>query len=149
MHSVMGFVLFVRGNLLRHGQLARQGFNWESCKQGWWELMVGQADFIASCGFTAVWLPPPTDSVSREGYMCVRAAGLALPCSWVTLQRLSTLLQRATYQDAGVPIWFTFYLAVNRSQHAGTPPHSRCRLGRGICTTSTARTAARTRCGGA
>ena len=48
---------------------APQGFNWESCKQQWWEHMAGQADFIASCGFTVVWLPPPTDSVSREGYM--------------------------------------------------------------------------------
>ncbi len=54
---------------------AVQGFNWESCKQQWWEHMAGQADFIASCGFTVVWLPPPTDSVSREGYMCGACCG--------------------------------------------------------------------------
>ena len=53
---------------------ALQGFNWESCKNNWWEYMAGQADFIADCGFTVVWLPPPTDSVSREGYMCALTA---------------------------------------------------------------------------
>ena len=45
--------------------------------------MAGQAEFIASCGFTVVWLPPPTDSVSREGYMCVKLATLILASSAV------------------------------------------------------------------
>ena len=48
-----------------------QGFNWESSKQDWWGHVEERASFIAECGFTTVWLPPPSDSVSREGYMCV------------------------------------------------------------------------------
>lgn len=47
-----------------------QGFNWESQKSGRWymELKEKIAE-ISSLGFTVVWLPPPTDSVSPEGYM--------------------------------------------------------------------------------
>lgn len=47
-----------------------QGFNWESHKSGRWymELREKVAE-LSSLGFTVVWLPPPTDSVSPEGYM--------------------------------------------------------------------------------
>ncbi|KAL7163951.1 hypothetical protein ACSBR2_039958 [Camellia fascicularis] len=47
-----------------------QGFNWESHKSGRWymELCEKVAE-LSSLGFTVVWLPPPTDSVSPEGYM--------------------------------------------------------------------------------
>ncbi|KAK9276956.1 hypothetical protein L1049_006495 [Liquidambar formosana] len=47
-----------------------QGFNWESHKSGSWymELKEKVAE-LSSLGFTVVWLPPPTDSVSPEGYM--------------------------------------------------------------------------------
>jgi len=47
-----------------------QGFNWESHKSGRWymELKEKTAE-MSSLGFTVVWLPPPTDSVSPEGYM--------------------------------------------------------------------------------
>jgi glycosidase len=31
--------------------------------------MSGQARELADMGFTAVWLPPFTDSVSEQGYM--------------------------------------------------------------------------------
>eukprot|EP01018_Ginkgo_biloba_P011704 Gb_02250 [translate_table: standard] len=47
-----------------------QGFNWESHHSGRWYCDLSEkATEIASCGFTIVWLPPPTDSVSPEGYM--------------------------------------------------------------------------------
>eukprot|EP00887_Chlorella_sp_A99_P006587 scaffold3.g6587.t1 len=48
-----------------------QGFNWESWKHGggWYNHLAAQAEEIAGMGFTAVWLPPPTQSVSNEGYM--------------------------------------------------------------------------------
>lgn len=47
-----------------------QGFNWESHKSGRWYLEIGEkASELASLGFTVIWLPPPTDSVSPEGYM--------------------------------------------------------------------------------
>ncbi len=31
--------------------------------------MMAQADEFADLGITCVWLPPPTDSVSPQGYM--------------------------------------------------------------------------------
>ncbi|XP_030543703.1 alpha-amylase 3, chloroplastic [Rhodamnia argentea] len=47
-----------------------QGFNWESHKPGrWYNELKEKASQLASLGFTVVWLPPPTDSVSPEGYM--------------------------------------------------------------------------------
>ncbi|RDX58077.1 Alpha-amylase 3, chloroplastic, partial [Mucuna pruriens] len=47
-----------------------QGFNWESHKSGRWYVELKEmASELASLGFTVVWLPPPTESVSPEGYM--------------------------------------------------------------------------------
>ncbi|CAI9779330.1 unnamed protein product [Fraxinus pennsylvanica] len=47
-----------------------QGFNWESHKSGKWYIDLREkASKLASLGFTVIWLPPPTDSVSPEGYM--------------------------------------------------------------------------------
>lgn len=47
-----------------------QGFNWESHKSGKWYLELQEkASELSSLGFTVIWLPPPTDSVSPEGYM--------------------------------------------------------------------------------
>ncbi|CAN0925896.1 Alpha-amylase 3, chloroplastic [Linum grandiflorum] len=51
-------------------EILLQGFNWESHKSGRWYMeFKDKAKDIASLGFTVVWLPPPTDSVSPEGYM--------------------------------------------------------------------------------
>ncbi|KAF7809171.1 alpha-amylase 3, chloroplastic isoform X1 [Senna tora] len=47
-----------------------QGFNWESHKSGRWYMELKEkAAELASLGFTVIWLPPPTESVSPEGYM--------------------------------------------------------------------------------
>lgn len=46
-----------------------QGFNWDSYKHNWYQKLHDEADWLASLGFTLIWMPPPTDSVSREGYM--------------------------------------------------------------------------------
>ncbi|KAK6160020.1 hypothetical protein DH2020_003401 [Rehmannia glutinosa] len=47
-----------------------QGFNWESHKSGKWYMeLYEKASELSSLGFTVIWLPPPTDSVSPEGYM--------------------------------------------------------------------------------
>ncbi|XP_061989795.1 alpha-amylase 3, chloroplastic [Rosa rugosa] len=47
-----------------------QGFNWESHKSGRWYMeLKDKAAELSSLGFTVIWLPPPTDSVSPEGYM--------------------------------------------------------------------------------
>ncbi len=46
-----------------------QAFNWESHSQNWFQRVAEQADRFASLGFTCVWLPPFTESVSPQGYM--------------------------------------------------------------------------------
>lgn len=47
-----------------------QGFNWESHKTGrWYQELQEKVAELASLGFTVVWLPPPTESISPEGYM--------------------------------------------------------------------------------
>lgn len=47
-----------------------QGFNWESHKSGRWYMELQEkAAQLSSMGFTVIWLPPPTESVSPEGYM--------------------------------------------------------------------------------
>ncbi|GJN39340.1 hypothetical protein PR202_gb28451 [Eleusine coracana subsp. coracana] len=59
---------------LSSGQVLFQGFNWESSKQsgGWYNLLMGKVDDIAATGVTHVWLPPPSHSVSPQGYMPAR-----------------------------------------------------------------------------
>ncbi|XP_066351798.1 alpha-amylase isozyme 3D [Miscanthus floridulus] len=56
---------------LVQAQVLFQGFNWESCKQqgGWYNRLKTQVDDIAKAGVTHVWLPPPSHSVSPQGYM--------------------------------------------------------------------------------
>jgi len=48
-----------------------QGFNWDSwkVKEGWYAKLAAAAPELAALGATVVWLPPPTDSVSAEGYL--------------------------------------------------------------------------------
>lgn len=52
-------------------EIMLQGFNWDSWKDdaSWYETLSNKVDSIADAGFTVIWLPPPTDSVSPEGYM--------------------------------------------------------------------------------
>jgi len=48
-----------------------QGFNWTSCSYsgGWYNHVQELATDIASAGFSHVYLPPPSQSVSDEGYL--------------------------------------------------------------------------------
>ena len=50
-------------------EIVLQGFNWESHRDKWYKKLESQVDEIAEAGFTAVWLPPPSDSVSAQGYL--------------------------------------------------------------------------------
>jgi len=52
-------------------EILLQGFNWESSKSpsSWYANIENLAETIGQLGFTVIWLPPPTDSVSAEGYM--------------------------------------------------------------------------------
>lgn len=49
-----------------HPPPIKQAFNWESCKQPWYNVLAGQAKAMKEDGFTAVWLPPPSDAVSDQ-----------------------------------------------------------------------------------
>ncbi|KAK6938688.1 Glycosyl hydrolase, family 13, catalytic domain [Dillenia turbinata] len=47
-----------------------QGFNWQSSKKGgWYNSLDGLIPDLTEAGITHVWLPPPSQSVSPEGYL--------------------------------------------------------------------------------
>ncbi|TKY65101.1 Alpha-amylase 3 [Spatholobus suberectus] len=50
-------------------EIVFQGFNWESWRRGWYLELAAKTADLSHCGVTAVWLPPPTQSVSPQGYM--------------------------------------------------------------------------------
>ena len=51
-------------------ELLLQAFNWESCKSGkHYKTLMTQVEEFVQAGFTALWLPPATDSVSEQGYL--------------------------------------------------------------------------------
>ncbi|GLI71249.1 hypothetical protein VaNZ11_016372 [Volvox africanus] len=50
-------------------EILLQGFNWESHRQRLYRQLTGRVKDIADAGFTAVWMPPPSDSVSPQGYL--------------------------------------------------------------------------------
>jgi len=50
-------------------EIILQGFNWESHKGSWYKKLSEQAKTIADAGISAVWLPPPSASVSPQGYL--------------------------------------------------------------------------------
>ncbi|XP_020089839.1 alpha-amylase isozyme 3C-like [Ananas comosus] len=66
----MLLLLSVLSNIAR-SQILFQGFNWESWRKegGLYNYLKSQADAIANSSITHVWLPPPSHSVSPQGYM--------------------------------------------------------------------------------
>ncbi|XP_030460571.1 alpha-amylase-like [Syzygium oleosum] len=48
-----------------------QGFNWVSWKKegGWYNSLKNSVPDLANAGITHVWLPPPSQSASEEGYL--------------------------------------------------------------------------------
>lgn len=50
-------------------EILLQGFNWDSHHQDWYKVVANQAREISNLGFTSIWLPPPSDSVSPQGYL--------------------------------------------------------------------------------
>ncbi|GAB4820889.1 hypothetical protein N2152v2_007935 [Parachlorella kessleri] len=50
-----------------------QGFGWESHRgsngKSWWAVLKDKVPDIQAAGFTHVWLPPPSQSVSAQGYL--------------------------------------------------------------------------------
>ncbi|KAF5957558.1 hypothetical protein HYC85_004783 [Camellia sinensis] len=50
-------------------EIVFQGFNWESWRKQWYLDLAPKAGDLSQCGITAVWFPPPTESVAPQGYM--------------------------------------------------------------------------------
>jgi len=51
-------------------RIMMQGFHWESHDAGgWWGIVQSKAGEIGSAGFDLIWLPPPSDAASSEGYL--------------------------------------------------------------------------------
>jgi len=54
-------------------EIILQGFNWESCHgmngKVWYEHLLDRLDEFSAAGYTSIWLPPPTESVSLQGYL--------------------------------------------------------------------------------
>lgn len=50
-------------------EIVFQGFNWESWRRQWYLELAPKAADLSHSGITAVWFPPPTESVAPQGYM--------------------------------------------------------------------------------
>lgn len=50
-------------------EIVFQGFNWESWRRKWYLDLTAKASDLSRAGITAIWLPPPTESVAPQGYM--------------------------------------------------------------------------------
>lgn len=50
-------------------EIILQGFNWESHKGSWYNTIADQAKQISKSGISAIWMPPPSASVSSQGYL--------------------------------------------------------------------------------
>ncbi|GLU01825.1 hypothetical protein SLE2022_191080 [Rubroshorea leprosula] len=50
-------------------EIVFQGFNWESWRRQWYLELAPKAADLSQSGITAVWFPPPTESVAPQGYM--------------------------------------------------------------------------------
>lgn len=50
-------------------EILLQAFNWESHKKPWYRECMGKVSEWAKQGITSIWLPPPSDSVSPQGYL--------------------------------------------------------------------------------
>ncbi|XP_062206689.1 alpha-amylase 3, chloroplastic-like [Phragmites australis] len=78
-----------------------QGFNWESHKSGKWYVELGtKVNELSSLGFTIIWSPPPTDSVSPEGYMPSDLYNLN--SRYGTMDELKELVKK--FHEAGIKV---------------------------------------------
>nr|GLL39160.1 uncharacterized protein LOC109189197 [Ipomoea trifida] len=50
-------------------EIVFQAFNWESWRRQWYLELAPKAADLSRSGVTAVWFPPPTESVAPQGYM--------------------------------------------------------------------------------
>jgi hypothetical protein len=50
-------------------EVMMQGFNWESKKFNWYNILNNSAGDLAASKIDAIWLPPPSDAASPDGYL--------------------------------------------------------------------------------
>ncbi|EPS68543.1 plastid alpha-amylase, partial [Genlisea aurea] len=82
-------------------EILLQGFNWESHKSGRWYMELhDKAPELSKLGFTVIWLPPPTDSVSPEGYMPTDLYNLN--SRYGSVDELKTLIKRL--KEVGIKV---------------------------------------------
>ncbi|KAK0573163.1 hypothetical protein LWI29_003824 [Acer saccharum] len=78
-----------------------QGFNWESHKSGRWYMELKEkAAELSSLGFSVIWLPPPTESVSPEGYMPKDLYNLN--CRYGNIDELKETVKR--FHEVGIKV---------------------------------------------
>ncbi|OVA09069.1 Alpha amylase [Macleaya cordata] len=91
-----------------------QGFNWESHKSGRWYMeLLEKATELSSLGFTIIWLPPPTDSVSPEGYMPTDLYNL--DSRYGSMEELKILVKR--FHEVGIKVLGDVVLNHRCAQH--------------------------------
>ncbi|RDX93372.1 Alpha-amylase 3, chloroplastic [Mucuna pruriens] len=78
-------------------EIVFQGFNWESWRRRWYLELAAKTADLSHCGVTAVWLPPPTESVSPQGYMPSDLYNLN--SSYGTVEELKYCIEEMHSQD--------------------------------------------------
>ncbi|HBC73874.1 MAG TPA: alpha-amylase [Candidatus Wallbacteria bacterium] len=67
------FIFNLTGAFAGSNHIMLQSFGWDSMnnsqKSKWYDLIAARAADIGEAGFTLVWFPPPTNSVSQQGYL--------------------------------------------------------------------------------
>lgn len=81
-------------------EIVFQGFNWESWRRKWYLELAPRAADMAACGITTIWLPPPTESVSPQGYMPVDLYNLN--SSYGTIEELKYCIEEMHSHDIQV-----------------------------------------------
>ncbi|XP_052116794.1 uncharacterized protein LOC107486262 [Arachis duranensis] len=78
-------------------EIVFQAFNWESWRRQWYSELASKSTDLSQAGITAVWLPPPTQSVAPQGYMPSDLYNLN--SSYGTVEDLKSCIQEMHSQD--------------------------------------------------